>query len=113
MKVFAGIDGGTIVSSPIQEYLNVESKEYEIDHIDQLVILDGKIVVDENQPNRIQEYKKRITEQNKLEELRQTISNYITDRELYNNGIIDSINITEEEYKNILTEFKELKDKLS
>ena len=114
MKLFATIDGGTIVSSIESSFLpNSNWEKFEVDHIDQLVIQGGKIVVDKTQPNKIQVYKQLARDQSRLIELRAIIGGYVAEKELYNNDIIDSMPIAEEEYKNILIEFKNLKDKLS
>lgn len=113
MKLFATIDQGTIVSSIESSFLpNDNWKEFEVDYIDQLVIENENIVVDKTQPNKIQVYKQLSIDRGRLSVLREIINDYVADKELYNNGIIDSMPITEKEYKNILIEFKNLKDKL-
>ena len=113
MEIYAGIEHGVIVSSNIQEHLTVPSEKYEVDHIDQLVLQNGSIVVDKTQPNKIEVYKQLARDQSRLSEIKQIISNYVAEKELYTNGIIDSMSMTEDEYKNLLLEFKDLKDKLS
>jgi hypothetical protein len=114
MKLYATIDGGTVVASVNSSFLpNDHWAEYEVDHVDQLVITDNNIVVDKTQPNKIEVYKQQGKDRNRFGELSQIISDYVADKELYNNGIIDSMSITEEEYRNILIEYKSFKDKLS
>jgi|688.fasta_scaffold309851_4 hypothetical protein len=114
MKLYATIDGGTIVASIEKSFLpNDNWQEYEVDYVDQLVIVNNQIVVDKTQPNKIEVYKQQGRDRNRFGELSQIISDYVADKELYNNGIIDSMSITEEEYRNILIEYKSLKDKLS
>jgi len=114
MKLYATIDGGTVVASINSSFLpNDHWAEYEVDHVDQLVITDNNIVVDKTQPNKIEVYKQLARDQNRIAELKEIISDYVADKELYNNGIIDSMSITEEEYKNLLIEFKTLKEKIA
>ena len=114
MKIYATIDGGTVVTSTESSYLpNDNWREYEVDYIDQLVINSGNIVIDRSQPNKIEVYKQLARDQFRLSELKELIKDYSADKELYNNGIIDSMSITEEEYRNILLEYKSLKDRLS
>ena len=113
MEIYAGIQHGIVVCSNIQEHLTVPSKKYEVDYIDQLVLQNGSIVVDKTQPNKIEVYKQLARDQSRLSEIKQIISDYVAEKELYTNGIIDSMSMTEDEYKNLLLEFKDLKDKLS
>lgn len=113
MKVFATIDQGVIVSSSEISFLpNKNAKEYEIDHTGQLIIKDGKIKIDRTIPDPIKVYKQKMMDEGRLSQLNGVITDYVLNRELYNNGLIDNMNITEKEYKNILIEYKELKDKL-
>lgn len=114
MKVFATIDQGVIVSSSEISFLpNKSGKEYNVEHTGQLIIKDGKIEIDRTIPDPIKVYKQTMINQSRLSQLNTIITDYVLNRELYNNGLIDNMNITEEEYKNILLEYKELKDKLS
>jgi sulfur carrier protein ThiS len=49
MKLYATIDGGTIVASIEKSFLpNDNWQEYEVDYVDQLVIVNNQIVVDKN-----------------------------------------------------------------
>ena len=114
MKIYATIDGGTVVTSTESSYLpNDNWRKYEVDYIDQLVINSGNIVIDRSQPNKIEVYKQLARDQSRLSEIKQIISDNVAEKELYTNGIIDSMSMTEDEYKNLLLEFKDLKDKLS
>jgi len=113
MKLYATIDSGTVVSSIESSFLpNEHWKEFEVDHVDQLVIKDNDIVVDKTQPNRIETYKQLSRNRSRLIELKDIISNHIADRELYNIGITTSMSLTEEEYKNVLLEFNTLRNNL-
>jgi len=113
MKVFATIDQGVIISSPEISFLpNKNGIEYEVNHTGQLVIKNGKIEVDLSIPDPIELYKKKMIDQGRLNQLNNIISNHIIEKELYNNGIVDDLSISDQEYKNILIEYKELKSKL-
>jgi hypothetical protein len=114
MKLYATIDDGTIVSSIDESCLpNRNGQEYDVDHVDQLVIEDGKIVVDKTQLNKIEVFKQLNIDRGRLSQLRDLALNHILDKELNNLGLIEISSENQEEFKNILTEYKYLKEKLS
>jgi hypothetical protein len=109
MKVFAKIDGGTIVSSVEKSFLpGGDGEEYEIDYLDQLIIENGKIKVDKKIPDRNKLYKESLLKQSRLVELKNIIQDFVIEKELYSNQITNSLKYDEEEYKNILIEYNNL-----
>lgn len=114
MKVYAKIDGGTIVSSVEKSFLpGGDGEEYEIDYLDQLVIENNEIKVDKTIPDKNKLYKENLNKQSRLIELKNIIQNHLIERELYENNIIASLDFDNQEYLNTLNEYKTLLEELN
>jgi len=114
MKVYAKIDDGIIISSIEKSFLpGGDGEEYEIEYLDQLVIQNGKITIDKKIPDRNKLYRESLNKQSRLMELKNIIQDFLIQKELYENEVIDSQSLTKEEYTNLLIEYKSLLEEIS
>jgi hypothetical protein len=114
MKVYAKIDDGIIISSIEKSFLpGGDGEEYEIEYLDQLVIQNGTIKIDKKIPDRNKLYRESLNKQSRLMELKNIIQDFLIQKELYENEVIDSQSLTKEEYTNLLIEYKSLLEEIS
>lgn len=114
MRMFAYIDSdGTVVGAEYQEWLNETCQEFEVDHFDQLVIRDGAIVVDRSIEDPRVVAKRQMITKGRMGEIREIIRDHQAEKELVAAGLETSTTLSDTEYRDLLTEFKTLKDSLS
>lgn len=113
MKLYAWIDDGAIVTTQILEYAPAGAQEYNVLHVEQLVIDEGRIIVDYEQPSAAKTAKQVGIDLRSEGVLKASIQSHIIDKEFVAAGLKEETSLTEAQYLELLTEYKEVVDRLN
>jgi len=113
MKLYAWIDDNAIITTPVLEYAPVGAQEYNVLHVEQLVIDEGRIIVDYEQPSAVKTAKQAGTDLRSEVILKASIESHIIDKEFVAAGLKEGTSLTEDQYLELLTEYKEVVDRLN
>ena len=113
MKLYAWIDDGAIVTTQVVDYAPAGAQEYNVLYEDQLVIDEGRIIVDYEQKSSVVTAKQSGTDLRSEGILKASIESHIIDKEFVAAGLKEETSLTEEQYLELLTEYKEVVDRLN
>jgi translation elongation factor EF-4 len=109
MKVYSYIDEYGIIISFTEKLLAPEqAKEYEVNHLDELEIVDNQIVINSDKIDSIELLKQASKKESLKKEIREKLLTYLIEKELKNIGLNSNLFKTEESYKQCLAEYFDL-----